>query len=130
MYVLQLTRTCVNLILKFIYILRFSVSQEKVKEGVVEKNQAVPEEVDETKAIEKTPEDARNSDEKPTTSEKPERNEVETELGDDVVLGSESVPEEGKEHDATTRRSDETHGDDPVQQDKITKDVEGNVVVV
>ena len=129
MYVLQLTRTCVNLVLKFIYILRFSFSfsfsrrvhsQEKVKEGVVEK-----------KAIEKTPADARNSDkEKPTTSEKPERNEVETETGDDVVLGCESVPKEGKEDDATTIRSDETHGDDPGQQDKKDKDVEGNVVVV
>lgn len=77
-------------------------------------------------------ESARNIDEeKPRTSEKPERNEVERDSGDDVVvLASQSVPEEGKEDDATTGRSDETHGDGPVQQDKIDKDVDGNVVVV
>lgn len=162
-------------------------SQEKADKGVVEGNQAVPGEVDETKAIEKAAEDsfckrgcglkeqaaelksddptsaiqnvpdremeeqhpptnanlhfvasqqpvnlesARNvEEEKPTTSEKPERNKFERDSGDDV-LDSQSVPKEGKEDDATTSRSDETHGDGPEQQDKMNKDVDGNVVVV
>lgn len=166
-------------------------SQERVDEGVVEGNEAVPGEVDGTKAIKCSPKDAyckrghafeehvtelesdkptrtfqnvpdkkieeqrpstsadlhviasrppvnlenvRNIDEeKPTTSKELERKEVESDSADDVVvLGSQPVPdhEEGKEDHAAASRSDETHSDDPVQQDEIDKDLDGNVVVL
>lgn len=166
-------------------------SQERVDEGVVEGNEAIPEEVDGTEAIKKSPKDAnckrksafenqaaelerdnpthafhvpdkkievqcpstsadvhvittqppvndkhqslesvRNIDEeKPTTSTKLERNEIQGNSVDDgIILGSKPVPKEEKEDSAGT--SDETLNDGPVQQDEIENDVDGNVVVV
>lgn len=166
-------------------------SQERVDEGVVEGNEAIPEEVDGTEAIKKSPKDAyckrrvalekqaaelerdnpthafqnvpdkgieeqypstsadlhvitaqppandkrqslesvRNiGEEKPTTSTKLEKNEVEGNSTDDgIVLGSKPVPKEEKEGRADT--SDETLNV-PVQQDEIEKGIDGNVVVV
>lgn len=166
-------------------------SQERVDEGVVEGNEAIPEEVDGTEAIKKSPKDAyckrrvalekqaaelerdnpthafqnvadkgieeqypstsadlnvittqppandkrqslesvRNiGEEKPTTSTKLEKNEVEGSSTDDgIVLGSKAVPKEEKEDRADT--SDETLNV-PVQQDEIEKGIDENVVVV
>ena len=77
-------------------------------------------------------ENVRNIDElKPTTSKTLEGEEVESDSADDVVvLGSQPVPEGEKEDGAAADRSDETHSDGPVQQDKIDEDFAGNVVVV
>jgi len=77
-------------------------------------------------------ESVRNIDEeKPTTSKRIKRKEVESDSADDVVvLGSVPVPEEREEDRAAASRSHETQRDGPVQQDKIDKDVDGNVVVV
>lgn len=174
-------------------------SRDRVDEGVVEGNEAVPGEVDGTVAIKRSHKDADNKktsaleeyaaelkcdnrtralenatdrkieeqrpstsvdlhvttshsavnkgfqdlesvrnidEEKPTTSKQLERNEVESDSADDVVvLGSQPVPEEEQE-DRAAARSDETISDDPVQQDRINKEegsnkgVDENVVVV
>jgi len=167
-------------------------NEERVDEGVVEGNEAIPGEVDGTEAIKKSPKDAyckrrfafekraaelervnpthafqnvpdkeieeqcpstsadlhaittqppsndkrqslesvRNiGEEKPTTSTKLERNEVEGNSTDDgIVLGSKPVPKAEKED--RTGTSDETLNDGPMQQDEIGKGVGGNVVVV
>ena len=163
-------------------------SQDRVREGVVEGNEAVPGEVDGSVAIKRSPkehaaelkcdnrtpvfqkvtdgkikehrpstsadlnvttthshvneglqdlESVRNiEEEKPTTSKQIERNKVESDSADRVVvLGSQPVPEEEQE-DRAAARSDETISDDPVQQGKIIKEegsnkgVDENVVVV